>query len=176
MNTKTNTQSLPFDPTHRLTPKHILDVVRAFGKEIGLDPATFPDNPTGARKFYTVADDGLSQPWHGFGLVFLNHPYSDKNDMTRSWQWTLKSKTENRLYGTEIISLLPVRTDAEWFHENVFWAANAICWIKGRVKHRAPHMERAEGGGRFPSCLAYYGPTVQKFIDCFSKLGRVTSA
>lgn len=36
-----------------------------------------------ARKCYTVADDGLSLPWHG--LVWCNPPYSAPTDWARRW-------------------------------------------------------------------------------------------
>jgi len=36
-----------------------------------------------ARAFYTVADDGLLQPWHG--LVWCNPPYSAPTQWCRRW-------------------------------------------------------------------------------------------
>jgi hypothetical protein len=48
----------------QFTPSYVLDLVREdLGGLICLDPCTTPDNPVGAARFYTVEDDGLSQPW-----------------------------------------------------------------------------------------------------------------
>jgi len=58
-----------------ITPQDELDYVRRYGR-IGLDPCTEPDNPAGAVHFYAEDDDGLSKPWSGRGLVFVNPPYS----------------------------------------------------------------------------------------------------
>src|SRR5436190_18074762 len=64
----------------QLSPPYVLEpVLAALGDIIGLDPCTEPDNPTGAMSFFTVADDGLVQPWHArhwLPSVYVNPPYS----------------------------------------------------------------------------------------------------
>ena len=57
-----------------LTPDKVLDSVREFfGGEIPLDPATESNNPTSAKKIFTITSNGLDQPWD-VG-VFVNPPY-----------------------------------------------------------------------------------------------------
>ena len=59
----------------QLTPGYVLAPVRqALGGEIELDPCTEPDNLTGAQRFYTEADDGLTSPWN-VGTIYCNPPY-----------------------------------------------------------------------------------------------------
>ncbi len=55
------------------TPKWIFD---ALGLHFDLDVACPPEGPahTPCTAYYTQADDGLIQPWHG--LVFMNPPFS----------------------------------------------------------------------------------------------------
>lgn len=49
----------------QLTPPYVLERARLTLGSIDLDPATEPDNPTDASKYFTAADDGLAQP-HDF--------------------------------------------------------------------------------------------------------------
>ena len=57
------------------TPAEVVAVVRRVLVRIDLDPASNPlaQRTVRARRFYTEADDGLSQPW--YGRIFLNPPY-----------------------------------------------------------------------------------------------------
>ncbi len=64
------------------TPEWIFD---GLGVEFDLDVAS-PAEPTSwlpAKHRYTVADDGLTQPW--FGLVWCNPPYSAPTAWCRKW-------------------------------------------------------------------------------------------
>lgn len=56
------------------TPQWVLDLARGVMGSIDLDPCTQAHNPTKADQFFTKADDGLKQKWHG--RVWLNPPYS----------------------------------------------------------------------------------------------------
>lgn len=59
------------------TPPEIISRVKLFfGGEIELDPATSVEanKIVGAKKIFTVADNGLQQKWHG--KVFINPPGS----------------------------------------------------------------------------------------------------
>jgi len=64
------------------TPEWIFD---GLGIAFDLDVAA-PSDPLPwviAAKSYTVADDGLSQPW--YGTVWCNPPYSDPSAWCRRW-------------------------------------------------------------------------------------------
>jgi hypothetical protein len=64
------------------TPKWIFD---ALGLTFDLDVACPPEGPahTPTKRFYTQADDGLAQPWHG--LVWMNPPYSKTAPWVEKW-------------------------------------------------------------------------------------------
>jgi phage N-6-adenine-methyltransferase len=64
------------------TPKWLFD---ALGIEFDIDVASPPEGPwhTPCERFYTQADDGLSQPWHG--TVWMNPPYSNPKPWVAKW-------------------------------------------------------------------------------------------
>jgi phage N-6-adenine-methyltransferase len=64
------------------TPKWIFD---ALGLTFDLDVACPPQGPanTPCKAYYTQADDGLAQPWHG--LVWMNPPYSQPKPWIHKW-------------------------------------------------------------------------------------------
>lgn len=64
------------------TPKWIFD---ALGLTFDIDVASPPGGPpfTPCKAFYTQADDGLVQPWHG--LVWMNPPYSNPSPWVDRW-------------------------------------------------------------------------------------------
>jgi hypothetical protein len=64
------------------TPKWIFD---ALGITFDIDVACPPEGPahTPCKQFYTQADDGLAQPWHG--TVFMNPPFSKPAPWFYKW-------------------------------------------------------------------------------------------
>ena len=67
-----------------------------------------------APKFYTIADDGLKQPW--FGRVWVNPPYSDVGP------WVAKAWHEMRRDGeaSTVAMLLPsTRSEQKWWQQQV---------------------------------------------------------
>lgn len=92
------------------------------GLKFDLDPAS-PKEPVSwipADKTYSIADDGLIQPWKG--LVWLNPPYGSH---TSAW---LKRMHQHR----NGVALVFSRTDCRWYHDYVA-KADAILFLKGRV-------------------------------------------
>jgi len=87
------------------------EIFAALGVEFDLDPAqpeegrAFLSVPT--KRFFTKADDGLAQPWHGF--VWLNPPFGARNGVV---PW-LKRFVE---HGNGIV-LVNAQTSCGWFHE-----------------------------------------------------------
>lgn len=65
-----------------LTPPDYVTPVQRYAP-IGLDPCTEASNPVGAEHFFTEEDDGLAQPWSGYGLTYVNPPYSTVLDVSR---------------------------------------------------------------------------------------------
>lgn len=76
------------------TPSWFLGLVREVGP-IALDPATSPDNPTRAERFYTRPDCGLREPWVRDGMAFVNPPYGPhlSGPIEPDYEHTRKCKT-----------------------------------------------------------------------------------
>ena len=92
------------------TPQWLVDdLVSEFGI-FDLDPCCTPESAK-APKFFTIEDDGLSQPW--FGRVFMNPPYS-KGILP----WVTKVLGEVNSGNAEmVVALLPIGNYAKWIEE-----------------------------------------------------------
>lgn len=143
------------------TPPELLERVRAFGP-ILLDPATGPHNPTRARRFYTIEDDGLTRPWRTVGLVYLNPPYSEMS------AWSAKVVSERDNYG-ELVALTAARCGTRWYTR---LQEHSPVWLEmqGRVR-----FVGARDSAPFPSALFYFGESPDRFVSHFADLGNPTT-
>jgi hypothetical protein len=118
-----------------LTPPEIFDGLRRGGIEMfDFDPChPGRDNPfcvVPARKIYTEADDGLSQPWVGLG--FLNPPYAypKRRDHVK-WLKRLIAHGQG-------IALINALTSSDWWHEVVVPNFPVIVFPDGKTKFINP--------------------------------------
>lgn len=140
----------------QLTPPYVLEPVRAaLGGTIDLDPCTEPDNPTGARDFITIKDDGLAQRWGGVGTIFVNPPYSKARE-----PWVQKCVSAGGR-GQRVILLMPAHTDTRIWHE-AMRTASAVCFIKGRVKFGVLRANRRQEAASHPSALIGWNVTLRE--------------
>jgi len=124
-----------------LTPP---ELVAALG-EFDLDPCSAENMPWKiAKRSYTEKDDGLAQKWEG--RVFMNPPYGKLLD-------PFLHRLANHGDG---IALVFARTETRTFFRNVWGRANAILFLKGRVKFYRPDGTQGASSGS-PSCLIAYG-------------------
>lgn len=122
-----NTDGKPewWNSDHWATPWPIVRMLEAEFGPFDLDPCCVSDTAK-APKFFTTAEDGLSQPWSG--RVFLNPPYS------KPGPWLEKAIRETTAGAADlVVALLPVSSDTRWFHELVKERAE-VRFIKGRVR------------------------------------------
>ena len=184
------------------TPEELLRVVRRFAgpwwEGIGLDPCAPMDrNPCGVTTTISVGHrqtwtgpaggvmattcesrGGLVEDWGGQGLVYCNPPYGRAIPA-----WASKMAAEGGT-GTEIVSLLPARTDTQWWHAYVATAQVVAFW-RGRLRFVDPQAGQpaavwSQAAGRmvgasapFPSAIAYWGPRVTAFRNAFLPLAWV---
>ena len=146
------------------TPEEILTRVRRVAP-IHLDPCTFSDNPTGARSFFTLEDDGLKWNW-GYhvdpdGLVFVNPPYG--RGQMRLWAPAIDSEAQR---GTQIIALTRGDTSTSWARL-LLERCDAVCFPP-RIKFKG-----AQGSPNFANLLFYYGPRSLTFALEFETLGPI---
>lgn len=124
-----------------LTPPSLL---AALGK-FDLDPCAPAARPWDiACLHYTIHDDGLTLPWRG--RVWLNPPYGKQ---TGRWLARLAEHGNG-------IALIYARTETQWFFDHVWHAADALLFLRGRVRFCTPTGE-ARRNGTAPSVLVAYG-------------------
>lgn len=75
-------------------------------------------------KFFTRADDGLSQKWEG--VCWMNPPYGRGME-----KWLLKAQ-EAAKHGATIVCLVPARTNTGWWHD--ICAKQEVRFIRGRPR------------------------------------------
>ena len=125
-----------------ITPKFIIDALGPFD----LDPCCAMSMPwRTAERWFTVADDGLAQPWSGY--VWCNPPYG-KN--TGVWLQRLKEHGNG-------IALIFARTETRMFFEYVWAHASALLFIEGRLTFYRPDGTLAPHNSGGPSVLVAYG-------------------
>lgn len=139
-----------------LTPPHVL---QALG-EFDLDPCSPIDRPWDtAKHHYTIEDDGLSQEW--FGRVWCNPPYGP------GLAPFLRRMAEHQ----RGIALVFARTETKAFFDWVWESADAIFFIKGRLKFHKPDGSLGGTAGS-PSVLIAYGAEEAEFLKTISLEGK----
>lgn len=155
------------DNEHWNTPDDVLTPIREHLGPIVLDPCSNPFSKVRAKTefFGPPGKDGLAESWQAGGVVYVNPPYGRK-----IVHWVDKAVLEGEASkilasGTEIVMLVPARTDTVWFHKILATANTVLLW-KGRLTFLgAPH------GAPFPSAIAYWGHRPTKFKVAFVDKG-----
>ena len=136
-----------------LTPPYILDALGEFD----LDPCASVDRPWDtAKHHYTIEDDGLMQPW--FGRVWCNPPYGPKMGAF------LEKLAKHEEGG---IALIFARTETRAFFDTVWDQADALLFIKGRIRFLTPDGKQGGSSGA-PSVLVAYG---EKQVEALENCG-----
>lgn len=129
-----------------LTPPELVEALGRFD----LDPCSAPNMPWKiADNVYTEEDDGLMQPW--VGRVFMNPPYGNKLGLF------LKRLAEHG----DGVALVFARTETRAFFDYVWPHADAIMFLKGRVRFYRPDGSRGASSGSPSVLLAYGGDNVE---------------
>lgn len=135
------------------------EIFEGLGLAFDLDPAAPVDGVpwVPAAQHFSIADEGLSQPWGG--RVWLNPPYGRE---VGRWLERLADHGDG-------LALVFARTDTAWFYQ-AFAAATAVCFIRGRLRFISQDGSRASSAGA-PSVLLAYGlPCAAALVE--SGLGR----
>ena len=161
------------------TPPEALAPVKRYAP-IGLDPCTGASNPTGAAHIFTEKEDGLAQSWAGYGLVFVNPPYSltpeakERGEKPPIRAWSRKIH-EEAARGVSLIALLPcgARFSTEYWQDNILVPELVVvCFWRGRIKF-------IEGDGpagmspNYDSIFYGFNVDVERFSAEFDPYGAV---
>lgn len=132
-----------------LTPPHILEALGEFD----LDPCASLDRPWDtAKNHFTIKDDGLAQEWSG--RVWCNPPYGP------GMAPFLEKVVE---HGNATV-LIFARTETKAFFDYVWDHADAILFIKGRLRFHKPDGTVGGTAGS-PSVLIAYGENNVKALE-----------
>lgn len=185
------------------TPPRVFDAIRHILGPIGLDPCSHPGSQVPAKVRYylpeyappgmpqvfpmpaygltpahvAVIGDGLVLPWRGFGLVYVNPPYSalsedpwilrgagdqQEFDVLRERPGKGERKRKHAPAGApdEIVWLLPVRTAGSWWQVDLVNIADQITFLNFRVKHT-----NEPDPSPFHQALAYRGPRAKHWKE-----------
>ena len=115
-----------------------------------LDPCSTHENAK-CYKHFTEEENGLLQDW-GNEVVFCNPPYGRQIKY-----WVKKAYEESQKDNTNVVMLIPARTDTIYFHEYIYHKAE-IRFIKGRLK-----FGNAKNSAPFPSMVVIFE---QKGNEC----------
>jgi phage N-6-adenine-methyltransferase len=149
------------------TPVEHIALARQVLGEIDLDPASceFAQGRVRARRYYTIEDDGLAQPWEG--RIWCNPPYSQP-EVVQFVEKLVASVRSGTV--TEAIMLTNNYTDTAWFH-HAESACAAICFTRGRIRFEdETSVVSAPVNGH---AFFYYGPQSARFREIFSTIGFV---
>jgi hypothetical protein len=115
-----------------------------------------------AATYYTLADNGLVQPWRG--MVWLNGPWGNLPP------WVRKLISEMKIGNVPAaIMLTHNNTSTAWF-DMAMQEAASVCYPRGMIRF----LDR--NGMPLPNfswaqMFIYFGNDVEKFEDEFSKIG-----
>lgn len=125
-----------------LTPKYIIDALGHFDT----DPCTPQNMPwRTADTMLTKEDDGTTAPWHG--RVWLNPPYGKE-------AWPFLERMAH--YDGGGVALIFVRTDTRQWHNFVFPFADAVFFMRGRIKFCGADGKPKGTGCPTPNSLVSY--------------------
>ncbi len=123
------------------------------------------------RNYWTVTDDGLSQPWIN-QVVFCNPPYTNGQYK----HWVNKAKREFVINGVESVLVLPLKPETRAFRPIWLYAKYIIIPYR-RIKFDPPEGKVLKGGGSpsFPSCVVSFTnrELTADNILALSKIGRI---
>lgn len=127
-----------------LTPGYILEPIRELLGGIGLDPCTEPDNPTGAKRFYCLPDDGCSLPWDEES-IFCNPPYGESRN-----RWVDRCIAESS--GKRIVLLIPAHTETRTFQKAMLHS-ESVLFVKARLRFGVLRDNRRQEAASHGSAL-----------------------
>jgi ParB-like chromosome segregation protein Spo0J len=153
------------------TPPKYLEAAHEVMGRIDLDPASCEaaQENVRAKNFYTVADDGLNQEWHG--SVWLNPPYGTTGSESNQGIWANKLIEEYKAgRTTEAILLTKAALGYNWFED--LWYDWPVCFARERLSFIKVDGS-TDGQSKQGTALFYFGPDVEKFKRIFRRFGRI---
>jgi len=147
------------------TPAEVIEAARAVLGGIDLDPASCPaaNATVQAARYFTAADNGLSQPWKG--RMWLNPPYGGQ-----AGAFVTKLVDHYRADDVEaaIVLVAAPAASTAWFRS--LWKY-PLCFTFGRLAFTGPGVDRS--ANTHGSAIAYLGGDVPAFAREFRAFGQI---
>ena len=162
---------LSSESTEYYTPPWIADLADKAMGGIDLDPASCDEaqDYIDATEYFTIADDGLSKPWHG--NVWLNPPYTKTAGQTRAAAWAQYAIAEHQAGRVEqAIILLKAACGYQWFEG--IWREHWTCFARDRISFIRPGGD-SSGAAKWATCFLYLGDQPHRFAKVFRSIGRI---
>ena len=143
------------------TPPAIIEAARSAMGGIDLDPASsdVAQETVKAKRYFTIEDDGLSQPWKG--RVWLNPPYSTE----------LLGKFVGKVLDSKGPACVLVNNTTETKGGQALLArADVVCFFSSRVRFIGPQDSTSPLQGQMLTGLMV---DVEAFRDSFSPMGAI---
>jgi hypothetical protein len=157
------------------TPEKYVNAVKnVFGGAIHLDPCSNRHSIVNAHIEYRLPNnDGLKESWD-FLTIYVNPPYGiDHARGTSIKMWLKKCEEAHRLYGSEVLALVPVATNTGHWKKYVYGKADAVCFLYD-TRLRFLIDGKDEGKGAPMSCaMIYWGEHFDRFFEVFTCFGAV---
>ena len=155
-------------------PKYVEAVKNVFGGEIALDPCSNRDSIVHAKNEFLLPEaDGLHKEWN-FPTVYVNPPYgADRTRGTTIKDWLSKCANSRKLYGAEIIALVPVATNTTHWKEFVFGEADAVCFLYDTRLRFLVNGSTDNKGAPMACAMVYWGTNLERFENIFQTFGAV---
>jgi hypothetical protein len=154
--------------------KYVAAVRKVFGGTIALDPCSNPWSIVRAQTEFRLPEtDGLKPSWD-YPTIYVNPPYgADRRRGTTIKHWLCKCAEAHRLFGSEVLALVPVATNTSHWKNYVWSQAAAVCFLYD-TRLRFLVEGRDEGKGAPMSCaMIYWSRTIDKFREVFCAYGAV---
>lgn len=149
------------------TPIGIIDPIREVLGRIDLDPASCDEanEIIRAERYYTIKDDGLSQPW--YGKVFMNPPYGYFNGLrgvSNAGAWTqhlidLHEKGDVE----EAIVLVNANVGDTWWMNII--KTYPFLLVNRRIRYQAPKDGTKKSRPGKGNSLIYIGENKDRFRE-----------
>jgi hypothetical protein len=159
--------------TEWYTPESLLAPVRLVltGDELApipLDPYSPPHNPTRAARFFTVREDGNTQPWDA--PWFAQPPYGRalRPALAKIGAESLTFHAGARMPG---IALLPCSRWEQGYMHDLLRRAVVVCYVRKRVKFVKASTGDAVGGTPMASMFLGFNVDPLAFAAAFRDVG-----
>lgn len=145
--------------------RYIVPVREVLYGRIELDPASCAEanKIIRAERYYTITDDGLTQPWTSTNL-FLNPPYGRVGNKSRAGIWAQRLINEYKAGNVEqAILLVNACTSEEWFQPLYEYP---ICFSNHRISFCG--QKGTENSPSKGNAFVYFGRNIERFTRVFT--------